>query len=80
MAEEAVQHKVVEKKVSPYRSTQKEMVNKKNQNKQTKSLLTNCLCRLDQVFPLREKVAEVALRNHVSVWAREGHRERLKKQ
>lgn len=37
MAVEAVQHKVVEKKVSRYGSTQREMVNKKtNQNKPKK--------------------------------------------
>lgn len=48
---EAVQHKVVEKKVSRYRSTQRDVVNK-NPTKR-KSLLH----QLFQVFLLREKVA-----------------------
>lgn len=55
MGAEAVQHKVVEKKVSRYRSTQREVVNKKTIKQ--KIFFTNCLPRLDQVFLLREKVA-----------------------
>lgn len=52
---EAVQRKVVEKKVSHYRSTQREVVNKKQPNKTI--FFTNCLHRLDPVFLPREKVA-----------------------
>lgn len=52
---EAVQRKVVEKKVSHYRNTQREVVNKKQPNQTI--FFTNCLHRLDQILLLREKVA-----------------------
>lgn len=44
MAAGAVQHKVVEKKVSRYRSTQREMVNKKQ------TIKKNTTTILDQLF------------------------------
>lgn len=44
MAAGAVQHKVVEKKVSHYRSTQREMVNKKQTIKKNNTTI------LDQLF------------------------------
>lgn len=57
MAAGAVQHKVVEKKVSRYRSTQREMVNKRKQSKKTPQFLTNYMCRFEQVFLLKKEVA-----------------------